>query len=475
MNFSDIFFLGYFLPLILIVARLLSAVPRTLVPFRLALILGTLFFYGFENFFWILIFLTTILPAYLLSFAVATAKSESWRRTALIAGIVICLGTLIIFKYLNWFSTLLPQLAPMRVLVAQYFGKDGTIQLPPGISFYAFEAISFIVDTYRQRFEFPRKFLDYASFICLFPRFIAGPIVRYTDVSDQIRHWPGMNMDRGLTIFALGFTLKIAFADQFAKFVPYAFGVKNPDFLQSLVGSVAYSFQLYFDFWGYSVMAMGLGLCFGFQFPDNFIMPYRARSVTEFWRRWHITLSRWLRDYLYIPLGGNRCPAWRHLLNILITMLLAGLWHGASALFLLWGIWHGILMVMERLTGLDQTPERFSWLMRGYTLMVVFCGWILFRSTSMEQLLGIYSGLTGAHGWGSQFNSVFIERHLFSVALAALGLLFWMFGENRLMGEEGLLGKELSRSTVALILMAFVVSLLIRFSEDGIPFLYFQF
>ncbi len=188
-------------------------------------------FYGFENFYWLGIFAAVVLPAYGVAFALSRVERPAVRRALLTTGVVTCLGTLGTFKYLNWFSDLAPVLSPTRVWVAGFFGAGGRVELPPGISFYTFEAVSFLMDIHRRRFPFPRRFLDYANFICLFPRFIAGPIVRYTDVDDQIQRWPGMQLDRGLLLFGLGFTLKICFADHFAKFVPYAFDVPQPDFL----------------------------------------------------------------------------------------------------------------------------------------------------------------------------------------------------------------------------------------------------
>ena len=482
MNFSDVFFFAYFLPCFLILARLVAwggvVGQRIPMAFRLLLLATTLVFYGFENFFWVLIFAASMLPTYGFGRLLSRAERPAARRALLTAGITVCLGTLAVFKYLDWLSVLLPRLVPVRVWVAGYFGAGGIIELPPGISFYTFEAISFLIDTYRRRFPFPRRFLDYANFICLFPRFIAGPIVRYTDVDDQIQRWPGMQLNRGLLLFGLGFTLKISFADHFAKFVPYAFAVPKPDFLQALTGSTAYAFQLYFDFWGYSIMAMGLGLCVGFAFPDNFLLPYRATSISDFWRRWHVTLSSWLRDYLYIPLGGNRCGRVRRDFNLLATMTLAGLWHGASVLFLLWGLYHGVLLVVERILGIDRARAGLGQAVsRVYTVIAVFLGWVVFRAESLAQANNIYRGLLGLNGFAGKFNPLLITGHAFSALLAGAGLLFWIFGERRLMSGPtgGLFERRFGARAVWLIQGAFVFSLLLRFGEDGVPFLYFKF
>ncbi len=476
MNFTDLFFLAYFLPGFLVVARLLARGGFAL-SFRLLLIGTTLIFYGFENASWLWIFAAVILPAYGAAYALSRSQSEISRRLWLAAGVATCLASLGVFKYLNWLALLLPTIAPFQAWVVRGFGEAGLIELPPGISFYVFEAISFQVDVYRRRFAFPR-FLDYANFICLFPRFIAGPIVRYTDVSSQIAKWPGMQLHRGLLLFAIGFILKISFADQFAKFVPYAFETVRPDFLQALTGSVAYSFQLYFDFWGYSVMAMGIGLCVGFSFPDNFLRPYAAISITDFWRRWHVTLSSWLRDYLYIPLGGNRRGKWRQYINLLLTMALAGLWHGASIVFVLWGLYHGVLLVIEKLLGVEHVERTLlRRLMRVYCLIAVLVGWVLFRANSLGQAVDVMGGLSGQHGFGPRFNFLFFERHLFALGLVLAGVLFYLFGERKLMTgpSSGLLNREFSAAEAWIIHGCFIFSLLVRFGEDGVPFLYFQF
>jgi alginate O-acetyltransferase complex protein AlgI len=473
MNFTDPIFFFYFLPSFLIVARVLSARQRFQLLLRIFIIAATLLFYGFQNPLWIGLFAITTMPVY--CFAWLTAKNLNSKRSVayLTFGIVHCLTFLILFKYLNWFSNLFPPLMAIRTGIAIYFGEKGQIELPPGISFYVFEAISFIVDVFRRKIEFPRHFLDYANFICFFPRFIAGPIVRYTDVSAQLTHWPPLHLNAGLTLFSLGFSLKILFADQFAKFTAYAFDVSQPDFVQALIGTLAYTFQIYFDFWGYSIMAMGLGCCIGFRFPDNFRMPYRAISITDFWRRWHITLSSWLRDYLYISLGGNRLGKTRQYLNLLLTMTLGGLWHGASFVFVLWGIWHGVLLVLERMTGFDIFSGRMPAFTRIYTFVMVVIGWILFRSTSLNQAVAIFKGLTGSRGFVSAFNPVFFRSYLFSGLLCFAGLIFFVFFEPGLFRDGGLLQRAFGSGEKYIIYATLVVALIVRFSEEGVPFLYF--
>ncbi len=318
----------------------------------------------------------------------------------------------------------------MQIFVP-YFGAQNSIVLPPGISFFVFEALSFAIDAYRGKVKRPVRLVDYLTFLAMFPRFIAGPIVRYDDMADQFRAWPGVQLGRGLTVFALGFCIKSLFADSFAVFVPYGFSVQSPDMLQSWTGALAYTFQLYFDFWGYSLMATGLGLCIGFAFPDNFRSPYRAISITQFWQRWHMTLSRWLRDYLYISMGGNRCAPWRVSLNLFLTMLIGGLWHGANFTFVAWGAYHGLLLVIERLLG-EERLSRFPVVARQIaTFFLVVVGWVFFKSDSFAQAWNVLAGMAGMNGVATQFSPSLLSKHLPAVWLILIAAHFWWKMERR--------------------------------------------
>jgi alginate O-acetyltransferase complex protein AlgI len=222
-------------------------------------------------------------------------------------------------------------------------------------------------------------------------------------------------------------------------------------------------------------MAMGLGYCLGFRFPDNFRMPYRSVSITDFWRRWHVTLSSWLRDYLYISLGGNRLGKVRQYINLLVTMALGGLWHGASLVFVLWGIWHGVLLVFERIIGMDRLSEKSPAFTRLYAFILVVIGWILFRSASLSQAFGILAGLSGTRGFMSSFNPLFFQSHLFAGTLCVIGLVFFGFFEPGLFRDGGMLERRFGAGEKLFIYAALVLALIVRFSEEGVPFLYFQF
>ena len=251
------------------------------------------------------------------------------------------------------------------------------IILPIGISFYIFQAISFLIDITRKEAPHPKNFWDFAAFISLFPQLIAGPILRYKDVASQFQSRTH-NMDKfseGAYRFMIGFAQKVLIADSVAPLADQIFALQDPTFIEGWLGALAYTIQLYFDFSGYSSMAIGLGLMMGFRFIENFNNPYMARSITEFWQRWHISLSRWLKDYLYIPLGGNKKGLKRTYINLMITMVLGGLWHGANWTFLLWGAGHGVVLIIERMWGIKERYHPV--LMMVPTLFLIILGLIL--------------------------------------------------------------------------------------------------
>ena len=243
------------------------------------------------------------------------------------------------------------------------------------------------------------RFIDFAAFIALFPQLIAGPILRYKDLEDQFqnRSHSLAHFSEGLARFLIGLGKKVLLADSIAPLVEAGFGADTPSATLAWLAAVAYMLQLYFDFSGYSDMAIGLGRMMGFRFPENFLFPYLSRSITEFWRRWHISLSTWLRDYLYIPLGGNQRGAARTYANLMIVMLLGGLWHGANWTFVLWGCWHGGLLAIERATGWSKFARRLQ-ISHSLTLILVLLGWVMFRAASVGDAWVIYQGMVGQFG-----------------------------------------------------------------------------
>ncbi len=475
MLFTDPLFLFYFLPLSLVALRICSSSHRFTAAARIAIIVATLVFYAYGNILWPLLFFFVVGGIYLFNLPILLGKSPAMRYAGVVGAVVYALAALAFFKYLNWLVTLWPALSPLHTALLPYFGEQGKIILPPGISFFVFEALSFAIDAYRGRIERPVRFLDYVTFLAMFPRFIAGPIVRYTDMSVQFNQWSGQRISNGLSVFALGFAIKSLFADQFAVFVPYAFGVERPDLLQSWTGAMAYTFQLYFDFWAYSLMATGLGLCLGFAFPDNFRSPYRAVSLTQFWQRWHITLSQWLRDYLYISLGGNRCKPWRVSLNLFLTMLIGGLWHGASFTFVVWGAYHGALLVVERRIGEERLSCFPNVIRQIFTFLLVLLGWVFFRSESFAQAGKIIEGMIGVNGLATQFNPALLQKHFPATLLILVACLFWIRIEPRIVGDGPISSRAFSTKAQWLLFAIFLVALIFSLSSNEIPFLYFQF
>ena len=275
------------------------------------------------------------------------------------------------------------------------------IALPLGISFFTFHCLSYIIDIYRRRFKANRDPVDIALYISLFPQLVAGPIVRYKTVARQLdaRRFTLGRVSVGARIFIVGLAQKVLVADVVAPLVQVAFDqAPNRSLVEAWIGLISYTIQIYFDFAGYSNMAIGLGIVLGFTFPRNFRMPYTSLSITEFWRRWHISLSSWLRDYLYIPLGGNRGGNAQTYRNLVMVFLLCGLWHGANWTFVLWGAWHGAFLVIERL-GLQSILARLATPVRwAYALLAVMGGWVLFRAANLAEAGSYYASLIGRHG-----------------------------------------------------------------------------
>jgi len=350
------------------------------------------------------------------------------RKAALGAAVAVNLASLGVFKYAGFVAlSANAALAPFHLSV-----PVPHVALPLGVSFFTFHALSYIIDVYRGRFAANRRFREVALYIALFPQLIAGPIVRYKTIARRLahrRHSLG-RASAGLRIFVIGLAQKLLIADPIAPLADAVFDhAVHPGLAEAWLGAAAYTLQIYFDFAGYSTMAVGLGLIFGFSLPRNFRRPYASASITEFWRRWHISLSTWFRDYLYIPLGGNRGPSWTVWRNLILVFLLCGLWHGASWTFVLWGAWHGGFLVIERagLGGvLRRLPRPAGWL---YAMVAVMFGWVLFRSADLAKTLDIWTGMVGGHP------SAELGRH---AAAALTPQLYWLMPVAALLAVFGL-------------------------------------
>lgn len=389
MLFSSLLFLYVFLPALVIIILLSPGRWHNAL-----LLLASLIFYAWGGVSYSLLLIGSILVNYAAGLAIDRSTNERQKKRWLILGLIVNIGLLLVFKYTNFLLENLNQWLPR----AQQIDFKPII-LPLGISFFTFQAISYLVDVYQQRTRAQRKLHRLALYISLFPQLIAGPIVRYHDIADQIRQrrlsWP--LFASGVERFIVGLGKKVLLANNFAPLADDIFivGPQNLDPLSAWTGLLLYTLQIYFDFSGYSDMAIGLGRMFGFQIPENFNFPYIARSVREFWRRWHISLSQWFRDYLYIPLGGNRKGPGRTYFNLFVVFLLTGLWHGAAWNFLLWGLLHGVFMILERL-GLENTLNKAGRIPSHlYTLMVVMLAWVLFRAPNLHHAWQYYGALLG--------------------------------------------------------------------------------
>jgi len=314
-------------------------------------------------------------------------RFEGQKRLWLILSVVVNLGLLAWFKYANF---MVAQTADHLVWMGIDLSGWETVALPVGISFFTFQKLSYTIDVYRGRCRSIANIIDFSMYVALFPQLVAGPIVRFRDIQDQIKKRVE-SWDRfyaGAARFCWGLCKKVILADTCGRFADVIFGLPSTmlDTKTAWLGAIAYTLQIYLDFSAYSDMAIGLGMLFGFRFLENFNRPYSAVSLTDFWRRWHISLSRWFRDYLYIPLGGSRKGPSRTYLNLAVVFLLCGFWHGANWTFVAWGAYHGLFLVIERITGLRRVSKnRLSGLRRLFTLVVVVCGWVIFRCDDLGQ------------------------------------------------------------------------------------------
>ncbi|MFP4210934.1 MAG: MBOAT family O-acyltransferase [Alkalispirochaeta sp.] len=494
MVFAGPTFLFYFLPLFFL--------GYALIPFRWKsgwILLGSWLFYGWWRFDFLLLLVAASLGAGVIGRLIAGSSTDRERRRWMIIGVTAALGVLGYFKYFNFGVHSVHRLIERMGGTAPSPDTVWEVVLPVGISFFTFQIISYIVDVYRRDAEPARSIIDVAAYVSLFPQLVAGPIVRYTEIADELRqrkHTPEL-FSRGVRRFSLGLVRKVLIADAVAPLVTAVFTAESPGFTAAWVGVLAYTVQIYFDFSAYSDMAIGLGLMMGFHFPENFRRPYHSRSITEFWRRWHITLSSWLRDYLYIPLGGNRLGPRRTLVNLMTVMVLGGLWHGAAWTFVAWGAWHGAWLIVERIVtvrwsarrslperrgpdGGDDNPQgtavevrkdagtghhRWSALRRIYTLGVVIFGWVFFRAESFAGAGRILSAMAGGTGGAGSVPVIPLASTGPLVALT-VGVLL-AAAEPRVF-EDGE-----KRPVLLTILTVLAVARLLAASYS--PFLYFQF
>jgi alginate O-acetyltransferase complex protein AlgI len=481
--FNARLFLFGFLPIVLLGVLLIDRLVRTIDPSgarfgqRLQnafLLLASLLFYAWGEDRHVLWMLLSIGFNFCLGRQLAAHPAPGGSGGALLGlGIAFNLGLLGWFKYSNFF---LDPLIPGWQQVA----------LPVGISFYTFQAMSFLLDVRRGHAEAPRSLLDFALYIALFPQLIAGPIVRYADLAQQLfaRHLSPERFASGARRFVIGLAKKVLIADMAARSADQVFALPAAELSAPLAwaGTVAYSVQIYFDFSGYSDMAIGLGRMLGFQFLENFSWPYISQSISEYWRRWHMSLSTWFRDYLYIPLGGNRLGSLRTYINLAAIFLLCGLWHGAAWTYVLWGGFQGFFLIIERLFLLRWMERLWRPLRHAYMHLVLLLGWVLFRSADLTQagqyyraLVGLGSGREALYreGW-------FIdERFGWALVLGAVLSLPWMHlwwrWQRQAEAHSALRGALWAGAGNLCALLVLVLALSRAAAQTQSPFIYFRF
>lgn len=377
MLFSSMTFIYVFLPIVLLIYLLAKKSLHNYI-----LLGASIIFYAWGEPRYLAIMLLTILINYF--GAIAVNKYDSHKKLILWLTILANLSFLIYFKYFNFLIKNINCLFHSNIDILN-------IVMPIGISFYTFQALSYVIDVYRGECKVQKDIYKLSLYICLFPQLIAGPIVKYHDVAEQIEDRE-INFEKvtlGVQRFIIGLSKKVLIANTMGAIADKIF-IQDPhnfSHLTAWIGAIAYSFQLFFDFSGYSDMAIGLGLIFGFKFLENFNYPYISKSISEFWRRWHISLSTWFKQYVYITLGGNRCSMFKTLRNLGIVFLFTGIWHGAEWTFILWGCWHGLFICLEKYFNIkefEQNHQSLKWLQHLYCLFIVIIGWVLFRSETIS-------------------------------------------------------------------------------------------
>ena len=465
MVFSSTLFLCIFLPAALVLHTVLPSRVR-----NLWLLFASLFFYAWGEPRYIAILLVTALLDYASGLLLPRITSEKVKKASLAAVVVLNIGALCFFKYTNF-------------LISDINGFFGTglplleLALPVGISFYTFQSLSYVIDVYRGRVAPQRSFIDFFMFVTLFPQLIAGPIVRYSDIESQLKN-RRVNADDfadGVCRFSIGLGKKVLLANAMGELYKTA-SVGSMTVVLAWCASLAYMFQIYFDFSGYSDMAIGIGKMLGFRFPENFRYPYEADSITDFWRRWHITLSSWFREYVYIPLGGNRLGLPRQIFNLFVVWACTGLWHGGEWNFLFWGLYFFLLLLFEKLF-FGRVLEKLPSLLRHlYALVFIFFGWVLFACDDLARLAAMLRALFGV---GVEFSS---DRSLFYlVSYAALFIICAAASTHYPAALAQKLSCRIKSADLRLIcrgaacFVVLILSLAFLVGDSFNPFLYFRF
>ncbi len=471
MVFSSLVFLCIFFPVVIIGYHLCPVLKGK----NLLLLLASLLFYAWGEPKWIVVMLVTTLIDYSAGVIIGKSKRKGVRKTALFCSVVLTLGFLVVFKYLNFFTSNL-NLIPFIDI------PQTNLVLPIGISFYTFQALSYVVDVYRNYVGYQKNYFKLLLYVSMFPQLIAGPIVRYVDIAEEIdeRHVKLVDFSAGITKFLVGLAKKAIFANFVGQLATnYLSGdLSSVTTLGAWTGIIAYFFQIYFDFSGYSDMAIGMGKMLGFRFLENFNYPYISLSITEFWRRWHMSLSGFFRDYVYIPLGGNR----RHQLrNMFVVWILTGFWHGASWNFILWGLYYFLILAFEKYVLnkiMDKVPKVFRLV---YSLFFVIIGWVFFYFEdipSIGKMFGAMFGITSSASYTAS-DITTLTNNVFLLAICAIAVTpVLRIIANKLSSKlSNTPGGVIVNGVTTLIFQAavLVICLACLVGSTYNPFLYFRF
>lgn len=470
MLFSSLTFLMVFLPCTL---ALYYIVPDRFK--NMVMLIASLIFYAWGEPVYIILMMLSIALNYVCGINLGEKEDDlTEKKKSLIFAVVVNLLILGFFKYYGFLVDSINSILPVNLPYRE-------LPLPIGISFYTFQAISYIVDVYRGNAKVQRNLLNFALYICMFPQLIAGPIVRYVDIEVQLRkrEISIYKFGNGAKIFIVGLAKKVILANCIGGIFHEISGLQMGSFsvLTAWVGCISYALQIYFDFSGYSDMAVGLGRMFGFEFRKNFDYPYVSKSITEFWRRWHISLSTWFKEYVYIPLGGNRFGMARQIENILIVWMLTGMWHGAAWNFILWGLYYGILLILEKFVWGDKVQRLPVFVQHVYAMICILIGWVFFFSPSVGyafDYIGTMFGIGGSVFFDKQ-GFFFIFSNYLLLVIAVLGSCATGAGILKTIsmriqnGKVRTLVVGISYTVLLFITLAYLVT------ESFNPFLYFRF
>lgn len=464
MVFSSIVFLFLFLPVFLCLYIVLKKLHHK----NIILLLSSLLFYAWGE----PIYVTLMVMSIIINFFLTKWMDKYKSKKLFILSMIFNIGLLLIFKYTDFFIGNINNILSLNISFLN-------ISLPIGISFYTFQIMTYVIDVYRKKVPVQNNIINLGCYISSFPQLIAGPIVRYSTVSAELENRKVTNDDYagGIRRFILGLAKKIIIANQMAYVADHIFALSANEygFAGALIGIIAYTLQIYFDFSGYSDMAIGLGRMLGFHYLENFNYPYIATSITDFWRRWHISLSSFFKDYVYIPLGGNRVKKILNIRNILIVWLLTGLWHGASWNFVLWGLYYGIILIIEKFILKNILEKAPKFLQHTYSIILIMIGWVIFRGTSVTMVREMFMALFGGFGLGNIPVLINIEifqvRYIIALIIGILISMPLYPKIRRAVGEDNWRFLLLN----VFIIILFILSLFFILVDSYNPFIYFRF